>query len=228
MTPGSSPAAAALTGLAATVAVFMVGWLMIDAGGDGERAKEGQVHPVASASSSPPLPESFDVEAKPAAPAGSHVNDARPRMVRLPSGAEVPLRPAATSERGLLRVPGGIQTAAWWDGGARLGERYGGMVLAGHVDSTTQGLGPFAEMLSARRGQFVDVSAGGRRQRFSIVSVQVVTAEELRGRSHLFSQRGPLRLVLVTCAGPFIESKGGYQNRIIATAAPFGPLVDAG
>jgi hypothetical protein len=123
----------------------------------------------------------------------------------------------------LLQVPDGIRAAGWWDGGSRLGEQYGAMLIAGHVDSTTQGLGPFAELLGAEQGQRIDVAAtGDRRQAFVVSGLDVIPASELRNRRDLFSEQGPLRLVLVTCAGPFIPSQGGYQNLAIVTAYPVG------
>lgn len=214
----------ASAGLVAAAAAAVLAWPLIGADDEGPLGRADR--PVATGagperSVSPPA-GAFSVAAQPAVPAASQLDDARPRLVRLPSGVEVGLRPAATSGRGLLQVPAGIETAGWWDGGSRLGERYGAMLLAGHVDSASKGLGPFAELLDARRGQHVDVSADGSRQRFSIVSVEVVAAGALDDRPDLFSQRGPLRLVLITCAGPFIESQGGYQNRVVVTAEPVG------
>jgi hypothetical protein len=40
--------------------------------------------------------------------------------------------------------------------------------------------------------------------------------------TEIFSPAGPRRLVMVTCAGPFDESRGGYQNLAIVTARPEG------
>jgi hypothetical protein len=222
----SSRAVASSAVLAATVVAGVVMALLV-ARVSGDSSPTGERPPAALAAASEPSaaqpPQSFSVDAKPAVPASSQLDDARPRLVRLPSGTEVPLQPSATSGKGLLQVPDGIGTAGWWDGGARLGERYGAMLVAGHVDSRSQGLGPFAELLDAQRGQLLDVTAGGSGQRFSVVGVEVVSAGALGDRPDLFSQEGPLRLVLVTCAGPFVESHGGYQNRVIVTARPEGP-----
>lgn len=171
----------------------------------------------------PRLPQSFAVRARAARPAGSQVDVVRPRQVRLPSGRVVPLRPASTSADGLLQVPGDISSAGWWDGGARLGERYGAMLVAGHVDSSSQGLGPFAELLGVRQGQAIEVRAHDRRQRFAVTDVELVLRRTLDHRGGLFSQRGDLRLVLVTCAGPFVPARGGYQNLAVVTALPSGP-----
>lgn len=41
------------------------------------------------------------------------------------------------------------------------------------------------------------------------------------------SQRSDLRLVLVTCAGPFVPARGGYQNLAVVTARPISDVIDA-
>ena len=77
----------------------------------------------------------------------------RPTTSRLPDGVVVPLRPADTRSDGSLAVPDDIRVAGWWRGGARLGDPFGSTLLAAHVDSFTQGLGPYASLLSVRPGQ---------------------------------------------------------------------------
>ena len=36
----------------------------------------------------------------------------------------------------------------------------------------------------------------------------------------IYSLRGPARLVLVTCGGPFNERVGSYRDNIVVTAVP--------
>src|SRR5690349_6259807 len=64
-----------------------------------------------------------------------------PRLVVLPSGRRVALRPARTLRHGLLGVPDDVRRAGWWRGSARLGAPFGSTLVAGHVDGTDQGLG---------------------------------------------------------------------------------------
>jgi len=171
-----------------------------------------------------PPSATFTVTATPGVPAGSETRPQRPRTVMLPSGTEVPVRLAPTGGQGLLQVPDDITEAGWWTGGSRLGDSYGAMVLASHVDSTTQGLGPFAELLAVAAGDEVVVASDGLRQAFTVQSVDVVPKAELDTRDSTFATDGPLRLVLITCAGPYEPDLGGYQNLAIVTAVPSGPL----
>jgi len=175
----------------------------------------------AEPSAPPPVP-TFEVTAAPGTAAPSEVRDQRPTRVRLPGDQTVPVRPAGTGRSGLLQVPRNIRVAGWWDGGARFGDAYGAMVIAGHVDSVSQGVGPFAQLLDVRPGDRVDVGAGSRWQRFAVTAVDLVPKVSLELRAGLFSPSGPLRLVLITCAGRYDPDRGGYQDLAVVTARPTG------
>lgn len=160
----------------------------------------------------------YDVTAKPGTQAPSQRHPTRPTSLRLPSDTEVPVRVAGTSDRGLLRVPRDIRAAGWWDGGARLADAYGTIVIAGHVDSATQGLGPFAELLSAQRGDEVVARGRGASQTFTVTSVDQLPKASLDTRDDIFAPSGRLRLVLITCAGAYDPARGGYQDLAVVTA----------
>ncbi len=165
---------------------------------------------------------STTVSAKPAAPAGSQVEPERPDVVQFPSGATVAVRSASTRPDGSLAVPSDIRAAGWWDGGARVGDPFGSILIAGHVDSAVQGLGPFAELLTVSVEDRVVLESSRLRQDFEIDSLELVPNDSLADRPDLFSAQGSARLVLVTCAGPFVPSAGGYQNLAVVTATPVG------
>ena len=148
----------------------------------------------------------------------------RPTTSRLPDGTVVPIEPAGTAGDGSLAVPGDIRVAGWWRGGSRLGDPFGATLLAAHVDSFTQGLGPYASLLSARAGQRVVVSSAHLTQTFAVVSLRLVPRHALPLHRELFSARGARRLVLVTCAGPYDASRGGYQNLAVITASPIADV----
>lgn len=138
----------------------------------------------------------------------------------LPDGTRVPIKTVGTTRHGSLAVPDDIRTAGWWRGGARLGDPFGSMLLAAHVDSFTQGLGPFASLLTVRPGQRITVSSPHLTQVFSVVSLSLVPRNALVGHPRIFSAAGPPRLTMVTCAGPYDAARGGYQNLAVVTALP--------
>ncbi|MDQ3103817.1 MAG: hypothetical protein M3Q87_01100 [Actinomycetota bacterium] len=45
-------------------------------------------------------------------------------------------------------------------------------------------------------------------------------------RGDIFAGSGPLRLVLITCAGSYDPQRGGYQDLAVVTARPAGKAVE--
>ncbi len=150
--------------------------------------------------------------------ANSQVNAQRPHSLTLPSGTSVAVDTAHTSSGGELMLPADINRAGWWDGGARLGDPFGALVVAAHVDSFDQGLGHFAELLTTQRGDVIRLSSPNLDGRFRVVSAQLVEKSTLSADSDLYSPRGPPRLVLITCGGPY-DPDSGYRDNMIVIAA---------
>lgn len=144
----------------------------------------------------------------------------RPLAVTLPSGRVLPVDPAATLPDGALAVPQDVRRAGWWVGSSRLGDPFGSVVLAAHVDSFTQGVGPAVELLSARPGDIVRLAGQHLAQRYRITSVRLVPQVDLRHQTVVFSAAGDRRLVLITCGGDYDPSLGGYQDNVVVVARP--------
>jgi LPXTG-site transpeptidase (sortase) family protein len=142
--------------------------------------------------------------------------------VVLPGGATAPVRPSSTVD-GLLVVPERVHQVGWWDGGAQAGDPFGSVVLAGHVDSATEGLGFFARLLRVRTGDEITVRAVGHRAAYKVTRVESVPQDALATGSDAFDQLSPHRLVLITCTGEYDRSRGGYQENLVVTAMPTGP-----
>jgi hypothetical protein len=182
-------------------------------------AQQDEDPPTDSASSEPAPPR-----ASPAA-RGRRAAAAPEAPVRLtlPSGVSVAVRAVSADADGLLEVPDDIDVAGWWRGGSRIGDPFGATLIAAHVDSRVQGLGPYAEVLRTEPGARLVVRSVHQRQTFRVTSLRVVPRDGLSEVTGLFSVSGPRRLVLVTCAGPYDASRGGYLNLAIVTARPSGP-----
>jgi Sortase domain len=143
-----------------------------------------------------------------------------PRAVRLPSGRVVPVRAVSTRAGRVLDVPEDIRTAGWWRGGSEVGDPFGSILVAAHIDSFTQGLGPFSALLGVRSGQTVRLTSRHLRQDFVIRSRRLVPQGSLVHQQWLFAATGRPRLTMVTCAPPYDRSRGGYQNLAVVTAVP--------
>jgi hypothetical protein len=184
------------------------------------RRDPGPTGAASSAATRGSDPSAASVPARPARRADSVLVPERPVRITLPSGTVVPVRPAATAADGRLAVPHDIRSAGWWEGGSRLGDPFGSMLVAAHVDSRTQGLGPYAELLQARPGQRVRVASRHLRTDFRVSSLRLVPQGPLSSQPWIFSAAGRTRLTMVTCAPPYDRSRGGYQNLAVVTAVP--------
>jgi Sortase domain len=178
----------------------------------------GAAHRVGDAG---PVGKSTPAQVGRAAP--SQLDSERPLAVRLPSGTTMRVRASATSTNGALEIPSDIKRAGWWDGGARLGDPFGAIVVAAHVDSFTQGLGRFAELLSMKPGDVVGVRSTHLAEDFQVVSARLVPKTSISATSPAFSGRGESRLVLITCGGQYDPARGGYQsNMVVVAISPHG------
>ncbi len=210
--------AAAVAGLAG-LALMLSPWSPAGAGGT-------------DSSTTPSAPDTsrFPADAPPAAPArrAGSVRPERPTRAVLPNGTAVAIRAVDSRPDGTLDVPSDIRVAGWWRGGSSLGDPFGSTLVAAHVDSFAQGLGPFASLLSVRPGQKVVLTSTHLRQSFEVTSLRLVPQGSLAHRHWIYTARGRRRLTLVTCAGPYVADRGGYQNLAVITATPIGAAVRAG
>ena len=182
-------------------------------------APSSSASPSASASASPSSAEPVS----PARRAESVVSPRPPVRATLPSGRVVPVSAAGTTGTGVLDVPDDVDVAGWWRGGSRVGDPFGSILVAAHVDSDSEGLGPFAELLTVREGARIRLAARGLRQDFEVRSRRLVPQGSLVDDAWIYDAAGDLRLTLVTCAPPYDASRGGYQNLAVVTAVPLGP-----
>ena len=208
----------------ATVVLAAAGALVSTAWGcgvDGSTVTGAATEPVLEATPSAAVAPGSAVP--PARRAESVLTAQPPRSATLPSGRTVAISAVGTTSGGLLAVPDDVTVAGWWRGGSRLGDPFGSIVVAAHVDSRVQGLGPFAELLTAGGGAPVVLRSAGLRQAFEVRSRRLVPQGTLDDESWIFEASGRARLTLVTCAPPYDADRGGYQNLAVVTAVPLGP-----
>lgn len=143
-----------------------------------------------------------------------------PTRIVLPGGASAPVLPASTVDD-QLQVPERVSNVGWWDGGAEIGDPFGSVVIAGHIDSNNQGLGFFARLPLLKVGETVTTRGPkGAKATFRIYRIEVVLKAALATTSAAFDQQGDARLVLITCAGHFDRVHGGYDSNLVVLAKP--------
>ena len=121
---------------------------------------------------------------------------------------------------GVLQVPSDIQQVGWWDGSANAGDPFGSTVIAGHVDSRQQGLGFFAELLIIQVGDLVTLRSETQALTYRVVSATLVDKEALASDNQALDQRGPHRLVLITCSGQWHPEIRSYDSNLVVSADP--------
>jgi len=144
-----------------------------------------------------------------------------PERLTLPGGAAAAVLPAQTVD-GELKVPEQVRHVGWWDGSSYAGDPFGSTVIAGHVDSATEGLGFFARLLRVEMGDTITLKGNGHRATYQVTSVQTVAKEALASDSQAFDQAGRHRLVLITCTGNYRRDRGGYDSNLVVIAKPVG------
>ena len=112
----------------------------------------------------------------PPRPRGPTSRPARPSS-HPPGGAArrhaAPVVPVGLHPDGALVIPDDVrQVVGWWTGGAKAGEAFGSVVVAGHVDSARRGIGVLRRVPAARArpGRRARAAAGTQAQRYRIVS----------------------------------------------------------
>jgi hypothetical protein len=143
-----------------------------------------------------------------------------PSTLVLWDGRSAPVVRSDVRSDGSLVVPDDPGTVGWWTGGAQAGEAFGRIVVAGHVDSATRGLGVFVELARVRTGQVVTLRSAGRAQRYKVVRHFQVKQAALGEEASIFAQDGAHRLVLITCGGAFDRTLHRYEDNLVVEAVP--------
>lgn len=121
---------------------------------------------------------------------------------------------------GVLQIPADVAHVGWWDGSSAAGDPFGATVIAGHVDSREQGLGFFAELLLVQVGDVITLRAAGEALTYQVLSTTLVDKEALASESQALDQRGPHRLVLITCSGQWHPEIRSYDSNLVVVAEP--------
>jgi hypothetical protein len=192
--------------------------------GSGAAAAGGKVVAAAPvvAPSGPAGVRSDPVAPAPAAPVGSAYDIGSaftPTRLALPGGRSARITPVGLHRNGALVIPDDPRVVGWWMGSSKPGEPFGTVVVAGHVDSATRGIGVLAVLPTLRPGQVVELTAGRRSVRYTILSGGLVPQARLSA-SGVFRSTGTARLVLVTCGGAFDPVRHHYADNYVVVAEP--------
>jgi hypothetical protein len=200
-------------------------------------AASGTVEP--SPVSPPPAPPVAPAPVAPApvAPAPDGVPEGRETLTRVapPVSLRVPaievdarIVVVGLEPDGAMEIPSDVRTVGWYDpfegAGVAPGEP-GTAVIAGHVDSRTQGRGAFWSLRDLVPGDVIDVEhADGTSTRWQVESVVRYPKTDIP-IVDIFTFEGDERLALITCGGEFDRSSRSYLDNYVVTAVPLRTAV---
>jgi hypothetical protein len=146
---------------------------------------------------------------------------AAPVRLRLPRlRIDAPVLPVTVDVNGLLGVPDNPRQVGWWTASSRPGMQSGSVVVDGHVDSATLGLGALFHLDQARPGDEVLLTnAAGVSTSYSVVARRTYPKTTLPATEVFASDVRP-RLVLITCGGAFDQATRHYADNIVVYAVP--------
>jgi LPXTG-site transpeptidase (sortase) family protein len=130
---------------------------------------------------------------------------------------ELPVLALGVDDQGLMALPDSAFSLAWYRFGPRPNDPVGATVIAGHVDTAEEGVGPLARLGDLRPGDRIEVVTRRGTVRYGVTSVDRI-AKSVLDLPALFSRAGRARLHLVTCGGDYLADRGGYQDNLVVTA----------
>jgi hypothetical protein len=173
---------------------------------------------------------------RPAAPAEPDVRTeevaarAVPLAVRIGTiSVDAPIVPVGIQDDGAMVIPERVDEIGWYDPGG-LGVvpgTAGTAVLAGHVDSRSQGRGALYDLRELRVGATIEVDLDdGTTQRWLITEV-VQYSKAVLPLAEIFTWAGPSRLAVITCGGEFDRTARSYTDNLVVYAEPMDDLPGA-
>ncbi|MFJ9721572.1 class F sortase [Streptomyces sp. NPDC101209] len=214
-----------LTGLSAALVGLMVSaLLLVDARRGGASAGARDFGPTSGApDSSPRTPRVPAKEPSAATARGDHTprqaRTSEPSSLTLPRlDVRAPVKAVGVAADGQIEIPANPRQVGWYRYSPEPGSPKGSTVIVGHVDSKGRGLGVLVALNDVRAGDRVLVrQKDGGEVRYRVSSRRTIGKRDLAA-SGAFRRDGPAVLTLITCAGPYLPDKGGYQNNLVVTA----------
>ncbi|MFG1842231.1 class F sortase [Micromonospora sp. NPDC049175] len=119
-----------------------------------------------------------------------------------------------------FEVPPSVDQIGWYRYGPGLEATAGSVVIAGHVDSATQGRGAFFRLRQLDKGDTLTATGSdGTARRYRVVAREEYAKTRIP-LDRYFARDGKPRLTLITCGGPFDAKARKYRDNIVVTAVP--------
>lgn len=195
-----------------TAAVVTAGLLVVLSGcsPSGDQAQIAPPPSAPVAQPSPPNTASLSLLSQSTTP---------PVSITVPDLAiDMPVESHGLDSIGEMSLPFSPFTAGWYAYGSAPDSIQGSTVIAAHVDSIPEGIGPFSRLRDAQAGMAITVTDQvGAVHLYRVTSVERIAKAEIP-LSRVFTAVGAPHLVLVTCGGEFDRRARSYDDNYIVTA----------
>lgn len=211
---------ASLIALVAAAIMLQGGVAQLRPSASADLAVAPPVSPTSSASAATTKPKSPHWSAGGAASIQAEDEQPPPRRMLVPR-LELDMAIVATgvTADGQMALPNRPSELGWYRYGPRPGDPTGSAVLAGHVDSREDGIGPLSDLRLLREGDRISIQRGGGLLAYEVRQV-VLISKRVVPLPELFERSGAATLRIVTCGGPYVQSRGGYLDNLVVTAVP--------
>ena len=131
----------------------------------------------------------------------------------------LPVTPVGVTDDGEMELPETVTEVGWYRFGPNPSSPTGTTVLAAHVDTRAEGLGPFSRLRETKKGDVVTIIDGAGRKHGYRVAAVASEAKKKIDWNEVFDRGGHPRLVLITCGGAY-DRGSGYRDNVLVTAFP--------
>ncbi len=133
-------------------------------------------------------------------------------------GIDMPVDGYGLSADGQMALPVSPFRAGWYLYGSAPDSLQGATVVAAHVDSRSEGRGPFSRLRDAQAGMVITVTdTAGVVHTYRVTGIERIAKTDVPW-DQVFSAVGEPRLVLVTCGGEWNRQAGSYRHNYVVTA----------
>ena len=153
----------------------------------------------------------------------STTQDLSPDRIAIPAiGLDMAVTALGLAPDGSMALNDRADTAAWYKYGAAPGDRDGAALLAAHVSSIVDGVGPFSRLTDLHEGDTVTVTmSDGSEEPFTVVKRQRISKQTVDYNA--ITAESPGMLILVTCSGDWNPQLRHYDDNVIVWAASLVP-----
>lgn len=130
---------------------------------------------------------------------------------------EVRVIPVGVTKAGAVRVPRDVNVLGWYRFSSPAGSETGRTVIVGHRDGRGQGAGFFHALPQVGLGTRITITVGEQIVNYRVIGRTSIDRDRLP--EALFRRSGPHQLVLISCAGAYVEGRG-YEQNVIVIAEP--------